>query len=37
MGLIGGAGYNVHSQDLHYLTDHRLQGAAGLNFGLTGQ
>ena len=37
VGLLGGAGYNVHSQDLHYLTDHRLQGAAGLNFGLTGQ
>ena len=37
VGLLGGAGYNVHSQDLHYLTDYRIQGAAGLNFGLTGQ
>ena len=37
MGLLGGAGYNVHSQDLHYLTDYRIQGAPGLHFGLTGQ
>ena len=37
VGLLGGAGYNVHSQDLHYLTDYRIQGAPGLHFGLTGQ
>jgi hypothetical protein len=37
VGLLGGAGYNVHSQDLHYLTDYRIQGAPGLPFGLTGQ
>ena len=37
VGLLGGAGYNVHSQDVHYMTDYRIQGAAGLNFGLTGQ
>ena len=37
VGLLGGAGYNVHSQDVHYMTDYRILGAAGLNFGLTGQ
>ena len=37
VGLLGGAGYNVHSQDIHYMTDYRILGAAGLNFGLTGQ
>ena len=37
VGLLGGAGYNVHSQDVHYMTDYRIQGAAGLHFGLMGQ
>lgn len=37
VGVIGGAVYNIHSQDVHYMTDFSLNGAFGFNSGISGQ
>ena len=37
VGVIEGAVYNIHSQDVHYMTDFSLNGAFGLNSGISGQ
>ena len=37
IGVIEGAVYNIHSQDVHYMTDFSLNGAFGLNSGISGQ
>lgn len=37
IGVIEGIGYNMHAQDMHYMTDYSLQGRVGLNSGISGQ
>ena len=37
VGVLGGVGCNIHSQDVHYMTDYRFKNATGVNFGITGQ
>ena len=37
MGLLAGADYNLHQQDVHYMTDYRIRGAYGVTVGISGQ
>ena len=37
VGLLAGADYNLHQQDVHYMTDYRIRGAYGVTVGISGQ
>ncbi|MBO6169775.1 MAG: PorT family protein [Bacteroidales bacterium] len=37
VGALGGLDYNIHSQDVHYMTDYSVHGGLGFDGGISGQ